>query len=126
MYNLEQAGKAAGKAKNTIRSAILRGRLSATQTPTGRWQIDPAELHRVYPSAKKPARQRVQASDKLTDLIDMLQQERQREREQYESTIRDLRQRLDRESEERAKLTLMLTDQRPRRRPTLFERLFGA
>ena len=46
--------------------------------------------------------------------IEILREERDRERRQFEDTIDDLRRRLDAEGEERRKLTAMLTDQRAR------------
>lgn len=48
-YTLGQAAKATGKSKSTLQVAIKKGRVSATQNETGQYQIDPAELHRVYP-----------------------------------------------------------------------------
>lgn len=48
-YTLGQAAKACGKSKPTILQAIRTNRLSATKDAFDRWQIDPAELHRVYP-----------------------------------------------------------------------------
>ena len=48
-YTLGQAAKATGKSKSTLQVAIKKGRVSATQDETGQYQIDPAELHRVYP-----------------------------------------------------------------------------
>ena len=47
-YTLGQAAKATGKTKSTIQVAIKSGRLSASRDDVGRYQIDPAELHRVY------------------------------------------------------------------------------
>ena len=44
---------------------------------------------------------------------------------QTQSTVEDLRKRLDAESEERRKLTLMLTDQRSGNGGGLWSRLFG-
>jgi len=49
LYTLGQAAKAVGKAKGTIKNAIDKGRLSASKDDKGQYQIDPAELHRVYP-----------------------------------------------------------------------------
>lgn len=49
LYTLGQAAKATGKAKGTIKNAIDKGRISASKSETGEYQIDPAELHRVYP-----------------------------------------------------------------------------
>ena len=49
LYTLGQAAKVVGKAKGTIKNAIDKGRLSASKNEMGQYQIDPAELHRVYP-----------------------------------------------------------------------------
>ena len=48
-YTLGQAAKATGKSKPTILEAIKKGRISAVKNELGRYDIDPAELHRVYP-----------------------------------------------------------------------------
>ena len=48
-YTLGQAAKATGKSKSTIQASIKKGRISASQDDFGQYQIDPAELHRVYP-----------------------------------------------------------------------------
>jgi hypothetical protein len=49
MVSLSEAAKLTGQAKSTIWRGIKSGRLSATRTDTGEFQIDPAELHRVFP-----------------------------------------------------------------------------
>ena len=49
VYTLGDAAKATGKSKATISKAIKNGRISATKDDAGVFQIDPAELHRVYP-----------------------------------------------------------------------------
>jgi len=57
-YTLGTASKATGKAKATIRKAILSGRISAQKNDIGEYQIDPAELHRVFPPlSSEPERQ---------------------------------------------------------------------
>ena len=43
------AAKAVGKTKSTITKAIASGKLSAVKNDSGAWEIDVAELHRVYP-----------------------------------------------------------------------------
>jgi hypothetical protein len=50
MFTLGQAAKAAGKSKTTISKAVANGRLSATRDDKGQYQIQPAELFRVYPA----------------------------------------------------------------------------
>jgi len=47
---LNQAAKAAKKSKSTLLEAIENGRLSAERDTKNQWQIDPAELFRVYPA----------------------------------------------------------------------------
>lgn len=49
-YTLGQAAKATGKSKTTIQRAITKGRISASRSDNGAYQIDPSELHRVFPS----------------------------------------------------------------------------
>ena len=43
------AAKAVGKTKSTITKAIASGKLSAIKNDKGAWEIDPSELHRVFP-----------------------------------------------------------------------------
>ena len=48
MLSLIEAARVSGQSKSTIWRAVNSGRLSATRTYTGDYQIDPAELHRVF------------------------------------------------------------------------------
>ncbi len=57
MHTLATAAKATGLNKSTVLRAIKAGKVSATKDEHGEWQIDPSELHRVYPPvADAPAR----------------------------------------------------------------------
>ena len=49
MMSLSEAAKATAQSKSTIWRSIKAGKLSATRTDAGEFQIDPAELHRVFP-----------------------------------------------------------------------------
>jgi hypothetical protein len=49
MLTLGQAAKTAKRGKATIQRALKNGTLSGTRDPSGRWLIDPAELHRAFP-----------------------------------------------------------------------------
>jgi hypothetical protein len=49
VYTLGEAARASGKSKPTIAKAIRTGRISAIRSDDGSYQIDEAELHRVYP-----------------------------------------------------------------------------
>ena len=46
---LGEAARLTGLGKTTLARAIKAGRLSATRTEMGSYEIDPAELSRVYP-----------------------------------------------------------------------------
>ena len=48
-YTLGQAARATGKSKTTIQRAIRSGKISAEKTVNGAWEIEPSEVHRVYP-----------------------------------------------------------------------------
>lgn len=49
MLTLGQAARMTGLGKTTVARAIKAGRLSATRTELGNYEIDPAELSRVFP-----------------------------------------------------------------------------
>lgn len=53
MLSLSEAAIAAGIAKSTIWRAVKSGRISAARTVTGTYQVDPAELFRVFPAMPK-------------------------------------------------------------------------
>lgn len=128
-YSLSEAADEIGLSKMTIQRAIKKGRLSADRDEQGAYRIDPAELHRVFPKGAraKPeqgksnkASQEPSQSESLLrreieirdEKLDLIEKERRREREQLETTIEDLRKRLDTEAAERQRLTLLITDQR--------------
>lgn len=117
--SLNEAAKSCHKAKGTVLKAIKEGRLSAPKDAQGRYEIDPSELHRVFPLAtldqsEKPVLtpspdhenrieiERLRAELKAANTLS----------ENMAETVADLRERLDREGEERRQLTAMLTDQR--------------
>lgn len=47
--SLNQAARTCGRAKSTLLDAIKNGRLSALKATNGHYEIDPSELHRVFP-----------------------------------------------------------------------------
>lgn len=50
--SLLEAAESVGMTKAGIRKAIGKGKISAKKNENGEWQIDPAELFRVYPPKK--------------------------------------------------------------------------
>jgi hypothetical protein len=113
-YSLTQAAAATGKNKSTILRAIKAGKISgARDDATGGWFIQPAELHRVYPVAAAADDASLRNGDATQELRIRLEAAAVRIADKDE-VIADLRQRLDRESEERRRLTAMLMDDRAR------------
>lgn len=133
-FTLGQAAKECGKSKPTLSKALASGKLSGTKNEDGTWTIQAAELFRVFPRKQQGNGESLHASNpKETHGNGGLGREVELLREQLDDrdrTISDLRTRLDAESEERRKLTAMLTDQRPAQaqdapRKGLWSRLVG-
>jgi hypothetical protein len=96
MLTLGQAAKETGISKPTISKAISRGRLSASKNEKGEFQIEPSELFRVFPPASKQTVAILQSETPIytNDLqreLNVIREERTRERHQLETTIADLR-----------------------------------
>lgn len=131
-YTLSEAAKATGKNKTTIQRAIKSGKVSAGKGDGGSYEIDPSELHRVFPPIVAHAvAKHMQSNDtqqaKFTpesshiDRVFELEKElavaRERangleaQKNQMTDTINDLRKRLD-SSETR--ITALLADNSPK------------
>ena len=57
-YTLADAATATGLSKSIIRRAIKDGKLVGTKDEFGKWSVEPAELHLVFPpdrGSKAPA-----------------------------------------------------------------------
>jgi hypothetical protein len=138
--SLGQAAKETGMDKSTISRAIKSGKLSATRKENGGYEIDPAELFRVFAPASKKTEPLALAPDTAMDgssenQVLRLQWEAAALRMQWEAAtlriqdkdeeIRDLRHRLDIEGEERRKLTLMLLASHHAEQPKEYEHQQG-
>lgn len=139
MLSLRQAAEKTGIDKMTISRAIKSGKLSANrESKTGPFKIDPAELARVFSLEKKKAVANTSQKDSVihketSDIslkirllerevelrdkqIELLETGKRQDRQHYQEALDDIRTRLDGETEERRRLTLMLTDQRIRKK----------
>jgi hypothetical protein len=121
-HTLGTAAKATGMSRTAILRAIGKGKISAQKNDHGEWDIDPAELHRLYPQ-KQPDTVIVNGNRRTPDNTSLVIENTEiraklaaaeQRLQDKDSVIDDLRQRLDREGEERRKLTAILTDQRER------------
>jgi hypothetical protein len=119
MLTLGQAAKETGLSKTAISRAIKSGRLSAIKNEQGEYQIDPAELFRVYPVTvnvdSKPERQATQKDNSgLQGQIELLREMVDDLRVRLNST-EEARQRAEQAQEkafaELSRLTLLLTHQ---------------
>ena len=53
MHSVATAAAAVGRNKSAILRAIKSGKIAVSQNETGELQIDPADLHRIYPPLQK-------------------------------------------------------------------------
>jgi hypothetical protein len=119
MLSLSEAATAAGIAKSTIWRAIKVGKISAIRTVTGSYQIDPAELFRVFPAMPKNCEMKqpalaieTGAVAALEGQISLLKEVSSLLKEQLEDVRKDRDAwRIQAESSQR-----LLVDARPRRR----------
>ncbi len=141
-YTLSQAAEATGKNKATIQRAIKSGKISAPKNSSGAYEIDPAELHRVFDATTKRVAQHQNATTRNTGATgenspdnSALQRIVELEKElavaeerknglegqlhHLSDTVDDLRKRLD---QSEGRVTALLSDQRPR---NFWQRLFG-
>ena len=132
--SLNKAAKYAGVAKSTILEALrtddLNKKLSGEQNAKGHWEIDPAELDRVFPkTGSDQSRELVEihqstpektSSDSvlavevkmLREQIDKMDTMHQRERDILSGQIDDLKTEAERRSAEHMQALAVLTDQR--------------
>jgi hypothetical protein len=127
---LAEAARMTGRNPSTIHRAMKAGRLSYAKDAAGERRIEVAELERVF--GLKPARAgRLPVGNGATPgndayasqsndthageqaALQRLLDDRERTIADLRESVRDLRQRLDAEVEERRKLIMLLTDRRP-------------
>lgn len=118
VYTLGEAAKATGKSKATISKAIKNGRISAIKDEAGTFQIDPSELHRVYPatvsSEQNETPNHTPRNTENDGLVRELQARLEAAHERLsdkEGVISDLREDRDRW---RQQATALLSDRRPK------------
>ena len=140
-YSLSKAADATGKNKTTIQRAIKNGKISAIKGEIGSYEIDPAELHRVFPpTVAQPVAQHPQSNDTQQDkfppinstLARILELEKElavarehangleAQKDQMTDTINDLRKRLD---SSEGRVTALLIDNRSK--SGLLSRIFS-
>jgi hypothetical protein len=143
--SLNKAAKEAGVAKSTLLEALNSGRMSAHKNEKGHWQIDPAELFRVFPKSssteqEKPKQTPTESPQKtsqnsalevevkmLREQIDRMDTERERERAQFTDQIEALREQAERQSADHRQALAALTDQREREpKRGLWSRIVGS
>lgn len=143
--SLNKAAKEASVAKSTLLEALNSGRMSASKNDKGHWQIDPAELFRVFQKTgsnaqKEPKPTPSEALQKTTEngaleievkmlreQIERMDTERERERAQLTDQINALKEQAERQSADHRQALAALTDQRDQEPPKrgLWARLIG-
>ena len=131
-FTLGQAAKEASVSKPTISRALKNGDMSGKKRKDGSYEIEASELHRWkddYRSRKHQVSHIVTPEndssnnalkaevEKLREQLETVGIERERERQQLTDQISDLRDRLDKEAEERRGLSqrLLVAPEEPRK-----------
>lgn len=135
-----KAAKEAGIAKKTLLEALTSGRLTADKNDKGHWQIDPAELFRVFPktgvgegskTVSHPP-QEINENNALSVEVRMLREKMasdevksEREREKLVDDIENLRNQLTEARQDYRQSLALIEDLRPKQAETPPRRFFG-
>lgn len=142
MFTLGEAARATGKSKTTLTRAIQSGRMSAKRLDDGSYQIDPAELFRVYEAVTletdaQPSSGEVVDPDAtpvddatvalLREQIELLERTHRRERDSLQERIDDLQKDRDAWQTQCSNQTLLLSheQEKSQRGQGLLSRIFG-
>lgn len=138
-----RAAKEAGIAKKTLLEALTSKRMSADKNDKGHWQIDPAELFRVFPKTSGAGGEKTVSHPPLknsennalsVEVATLREQLRSAETEKgyLNEKIEDLRERAERAEKKEDDLQRLLpapdqdaAAELPRTKLTLLERLTG-
>ena len=128
---LNQAAKAATKSKSAVLEAIRSGRLSAIRNDLNQWQIDPAELFRVYPVERPETEQQNNKQNTDQPQQNALLMEKIGHLEKQLQTAEKDRDQWQQQAE---RITMLLTHQQqlalpnpepPQKKRGVLQRLFG-
>jgi len=118
LLSLNDTAKLTGRAKSTISKALKNGKMSyvSKNQDTGQYQIEPSEALRVFPKRKETVSSDQKETQGNAIENSVLQVKLEAAEQRYgdaEKTIEDLRERLSKSDDERTRLAILLTDQRP-------------
>ena len=96
MFTLGEAAKEVGKSKTTLTRAISAGRMSGKRLEDGSYEIDPAELFRVFDRVETPETVAEVSNATQRDPIETrLQQSQDKTVTRLQSEIRELKERVE-------------------------------
>lgn len=128
--SLNKAAKEAAIAKSTLLDALNSGRMSAGKNDKGHWEIDPAELFRVFPKTSSEESRELVPTPKenhektisdsalavevkmLREQMTKIEEMHERDRQTLVDQIEDLKTEAERRSTEHMQALAVLTDQR--------------
>lgn len=115
--SLNEASTQSGRAKSTISKALKNGKLTyvSKDPKTGAYEIDPAEVNRVFPRKQETADSYQKETPRNPTENSILQVKLQAMEQRFsdaEKTIEDLRTRLDKSETARERQDMLLVDMR--------------
>ena len=114
-YTLNKAAKLSGRAKSTISNAIKDGRLSAAKNKSGGYEIDGAELSRVFPfpvEDQSPVPQPNTQKEHENMVLEVELNAERKLRERLEAEIEDLKVQRDK-WQDQAQMLLIANQNKP-------------
>ncbi len=132
--SLNKAAKEASVAKSTLLQALNSKRMSAEKNEKGHWEIDTAELDRVFgkkesepvPTSSKNGSATPENTNStsalevevkmLREQMGKMEQMHDRERGSLEDQVSNLREQMERQSVDHRQALAAITDQRPEKR----------
>jgi len=126
-FTIGQAAKETGKSKSTISKALKNGLLSGEKNPSGSYEIDAAELFRVFPRKTEETAERTEERTNANTEIHLENRALKARIQMQDEVIAALREDKTFLQEQLSRTTLLLTSAQepPIARPSLLQRLFG-
>lgn len=106
--SLNQAAKECGRAKSTILKAIRSGQMSAPKNDKGRYEIDPAELFRVFGTTGNTEPASTNALNRSTEVLEAKLRAQETLISRMEKEVDDLKDQRDQWQRQAERQTLLL------------------
>jgi hypothetical protein len=126
-FTIGQAAKETGKSKSTLSKALKNGTISGDKNPNGSYEIDAAELFRVFPKKTEETVERMNERTNANTEIHLENRELRAKIQVQDELITALREDKKFLQDQLSRTTLLLTSAQEQAapRPSIWKRMFG-